>query len=212
MENSGLDENVGTLTEVAAALNAANGQCLSQSLQLPAMFFFTDEARLPDPLPAIAGLPEGCGVIFRHYETPARANLALEVIKACRDQGRICLVAGDGELAAQVGADGVHLPQHVAGQGARNLASDFRLVTAAAHDEQALVRAQEAGAHAAFLSPVFASQSHPDAPALGVEQFNKLVSTAPLPVYALGGITAKTAPQLLGSGAVGIGAIGALLS
>jgi len=35
----------------------------------------------------------------------------------------------------------------------------------------------------------------------------ELVATTRLPVYALGGVSEATAPQLMGSGAVGIAAI-----
>ena len=66
-------------------------------------------------------------------------------------------------------------------------------------------------ADAAFLSPVFATASHPGANALGTEEFTRLVQIAPCPVYALGGITKENAPALMGTGAIGLAAIGGLL-
>ena len=38
---------------------------------------------------------------------------------------------------------------------------------------------------------------------MGPEAFAALVAAAPLPVYALGGVNARTAPQLSGSGVQG---------
>ncbi len=44
---------------------------------------------------------------------------------------------------------------------------------------------------------------------MGAIRFAVLVRRAGLPVYALGGINAETAPRLLGSGAAGLAAVGA---
>ncbi len=81
-------------------------------------------------------------------------------------------------------------------------------MTAAAHDAAAIRRAARHGAHAVLLSPVFATASHPGAPSLGPLRFARLARCSPIPVYALGGITAETARRLAGSGAVGLAGIG----
>ncbi|MGI4945219.1 MAG: hypothetical protein ACRYHQ_32435, partial [Janthinobacterium lividum] len=75
---------------------------------LPALWLFTDAVRLPDPLPAIARLPRGCGVVFRHDGVPNRAALAAAAACLCRRRGLLMVVAGDPRLAAAVGA-GLHL-------------------------------------------------------------------------------------------------------
>jgi thiamine monophosphate synthase len=62
-----------------------------------------------------------------------------------------------------------------------------------------------------FVSPVFATISHPDAAALGVAAFARLARETTMPVYGLGGITDENAEQLAGSGAAGLAAIGGLL-
>jgi len=83
------------------------------------------------------------------------------------------------------------------------------LVTAAAHDEPAIRRARLAGCDAVLVSTVFASSSPSAGKPLGTVRFAALVRRAGLPVYALGGVDARTAPRLLGSGAAGLAAIGA---
>jgi len=42
---------------------------------------------------------------------------------------------------------------------------------------------------------------------IGAEAFTALVQAAPLPVYALGGVNARTAPELSGSGAQGFAVV-----
>jgi thiamine-phosphate pyrophosphorylase len=44
-----------------------------------------------------------------------------------------------------------------------------------------------------------------------VERFTALAAAARLPVYALGGIDMKNAPELLGSGACGLAVVSALV-
>ncbi|HRD28437.1 MAG TPA: thiamine phosphate synthase, partial [Caulobacter sp.] len=54
------------------------------------------------------------------------------------------------------------------------------------------------------VSPVFASRSPSAGRPMGVEAFAALVRAAPLPVYALGGVNARTAARLTESGAQGL--------
>ena len=190
-----------TLAEVARALNAAHPALA----RLPPLFFFTDEHRTPEPLHMIAGLPERCGVVFRHYGIAGRAALARAVLASCQAQDRVMLVAGDADLALEIGADGIHLPAHML----RILTElpNARLVTAAVHNAEEIRHAETLGVDAVFLSPVFPTASHPDGAALGIHEFVEMVAATRLPVYALGGVSEATAPQLAGSGAVGIAAI-----
>ncbi len=82
------------------------------------------------------------------------------------------------------------------------------LVAAAAHGPAGLYRARRAGADAALLSPVYPTASHPRAPTLGPLRFAAWARRAPLPVYALGGVTAVTARRLAASNAAGLAGIG----
>jgi thiamine-phosphate pyrophosphorylase len=123
----------------------------------------------------------------------------------------VLLAGADAGLAARIGADGVHLPERSAGRAAdlRRARPDW-IVTAAAHGRSAIVRARRAGADAVFVSPVFDSASPSAGRPLGPLRFATLVRGAGLPVYALGGIDARTARQIARSGAAGFAAVGAL--
>lgn len=179
---------------------------------LPALILMTDAERLAKPEQATALLPRGSAVILRHYGDADRAALALRLSAICRRRGLMLLVADDARLAAAVRADGVHLREATlrAAPRAWTLRRGRWLLTVAAHSARAVRRAAAAGADAVLVSPVFATASHPDAPTLGVLRFAALVRTAPLPVYALGGVTATTARRLSGCGAQGLAAISAL--
>ena len=196
---------MGTLAEAAASLKRAAGSTL------PALVLMTDEARLADPLPAARALPAGSAIILRHYGVPERAALARQLAAVARRRGLVLLVGEDPVLARRVGAAGVHLPERaIRRAGAVRWQRDW-LITAAVHSHAALASAAACGADAALLAPIFATASHPDARALGLQRFAAIAQASPLPVYALGGIDRARASLLRHSGAVGIAGIGGLI-
>ena len=129
-----------------------------------------------------------------------------------RSRGLVLLVGLDPELAEVADAHGVHLPERALGDTAslRRRRPDW-ILTGAAHDAEGLAAGKAASLDAMLLSPVFPSHSPSAGEVLGLERFSELVKGAGLPVYALGGVNAETAPRLIGSGAAGIAAVDGLL-
>jgi thiamine-phosphate pyrophosphorylase len=196
-----------TVSNVARRLNVLAG-----AAHLPPLILMTDETRLADPLAAAETLVSGSAVVLRHYDAPGRRALAENLVAIARRRGLTVLIGADARLAGAVGADGLHLPEHLARRGIpAETRARFRLITAAAHSRAGLVSAARAGADAALLGPVFATASHPEARPIGAVRFAAWCRAAPLPVYALGGIDAVNARRLLSSGAAGIAAIGGLI-
>lgn len=179
----------------------------------PRLFLVTDARRLPDPLPAMARLPPGTGVILRHYGDTARERLGRAVARLARRRRLLLLVAGDWRLAAELGAAGLHLPEGLARHGLLAGALGWvrrrrRLLLVACHGIAALGRARALGANAALLSPAFATASHPGAPAIGAVRFGLWAWRAGLPVIALGGMNRRTLARLPPGSAAGMAAVG----
>jgi thiamine-phosphate pyrophosphorylase len=180
--------------------------------RLPKLWLFTDARRLPDPRPAVVRLPRGlAGVVLRHDGEPEREALGRDLARICRARRFVLVVAGDARLAAALGA-GVHLrsghwPCQV--RPAR-LRRGNRLITSSAHGPADLRRAARAGATLVFLSPVFATASHPGAKTLGPVRWSRVARSARLPVAALGGINRTSIRRLPVTVCKAIGAIGAL--
>lgn len=155
----------------------------------------TDDVRLPDPLGAARALPRGSLVIVRAIDRGARTQLATRMMALSRTRDLIVLIAADAALASTVEADGLHLPEaHMRDALHWRALRPRWLVTVAAHSLCGLMRAHAAGADAAILSPVFATASHPQAPTLGPLRLRALARQSPVPVYALGGVDAMSAP------------------
>jgi len=176
---------------------------------LPALVFVVDPARTPDGGVAIAArLPRGTGVIYRSFGAPNAPEIAAALARIARQRGLILLIGADEALAARCGAHGLHLPERMTAAAPRIRARrPGWLITTAAHDPLALARAARAGCDAALFSTVFESRSASAGRPIGPVRFAALSRGARLPVYALGGVNARTAMRLLSSGAAGLAAV-----
>jgi len=175
---------------------------------LPALLFFTDPARTPDPAAVARTLPAGSAVVFRAFGAPDAEAQALELLAIARARGLRLLVGADWRLAGRIGAHGVHLPERLAHRaGALKTAYPAWPVTAAAHSLRAARAALAAGADAAVVSTAFASNSPSAGRPLGPVRLARLVRAAGGPVYALGGINNETARRLKDAGLVGLAAV-----
>ena len=216
-----LPDEARTLWDAATALNqqwrakqpvARGGRTVSRigdqpGLVLPPLLFMTDPQRTPEPWTTAAALPARACVVFRHFGSSDAAATAERLRDVTRRAGVILLIGQDADLAERVGADGVHLPERDLGR-----APDLRrhwphwLLTGACHGEPN----ETDGLDALVMSPVFPAGGASAARApLGVEAFTARVGKSPLPVYALGGITAANVIQVAASGACGIAGVAA---
>ncbi len=166
------------------------------------LVLFTDDSGRDWPA-AARRLPRGSAIVIRSREAKRRAAL-LDVMSPL--PGLKLLVADDPELAR--GADGLHLPQARAREAAHwRVRHPGWIITASAHSLRALMTLSHLDA--AFLSPVFATASHPGAPPLSAARAAFIAAASPVPVYALGGVTDRNA-GLLAPSFAGIAAITAL--
>jgi thiamine-phosphate pyrophosphorylase len=78
------------------------------------------------------------------------------------------------------------------------------------HSVSERVAAERAGADLLFVSPVFATRSHPGVGGLGRVRFGLMIRGAKRPVIALGGMDAKRARELQNFGIYGWAAISSL--
>ena len=145
----------------------------------------TDERQGAALWDALRRLPRGAGVVFRHYATPAaeRRLLFAQVVRVARAQGLVVVRAG---AWCGPGGDGVHNQR---GRGVR---------TASAHSLAEARAAVRRGADAVFVSPVFATRSHPGGDVLGVRGAERIARAVRVPVIALGGTDATRFREVRG--------------
>jgi thiamine-phosphate pyrophosphorylase len=201
--------------ELAALKRAAERLAASAPVRngrrLPPLLILTDPRRTPDPVAVAERLPRGSGLVYRAFGATDALDVGRSLAAVSRRRGLVFLVGADPVLASACGADGVHLPERLVASAPRLRARRplWRL-TGAAHGAAALHRAAAAGLDAALLSAVFPSGSPSAGRPLGPTRFSALSRLAELPVYALGGIDAASAPRLRGA-ASGAAAVAAAL-
>jgi len=145
---------------------------------------------------AMALLPRGTGVVFRHYHLPAREREARfrSLARIARGRGLWLAWAGSAREARALGADACYGPAALLTRGP----ALGRLVTA--HALREIGMAERARADAVLLSPVFPTRSHPGGKVLGALRFRLLAARSRVPVLALGGMNARRARALRGFG------------
>jgi thiamine-phosphate pyrophosphorylase len=161
---------------------------------------------------ALVDVPPGrVGLQLRakHLPTSELIDLARALRALTHKRGVALLINTDIELARTVGADGVQLPE--SGRSvdrARAALGSAALIGASRHDAIGLQAAAQSGASFATLSPVFsvADKGEP----LGVSGFFEVIRTTTLPIFALGGIDALRAGELIEAGAHGVAIVRAV--
>ncbi len=155
---------------------------------LPRLWLMTDERMGDALLPALRRLPKGSGVVFRHYQLERAERQALfEQVERIACKRRFTLLAGGSDHGRHRGA-----------------------ISAPVHSVTERIAAERAGVQLLFVSPVFATRSHPGARPLRRVRFGMLVRGARVPVIALGGMTGRKAESLRHFGIYGWAGIDAL--
>ena len=133
-----------------------------------------------------------------HVLAAAKRSFGGELLSNARD-------AADIELAAQAGV-GLHLSQTLL-QSLSDRPTGFDRVIGSVHDASSLRCAERLRLDAVVLGPVNATQTHPDATAIGWKGFVALRERSELPIYALGGLRSDDLAIARQHGAQGIAAI-----
>jgi 8-oxo-dGTP diphosphatase len=151
-------------------------------------------------------VPQMVQVREKNMSREACASFAKSVIALAREceysRDVKVLINSDIALAHEVGADGVHLTS--AQLSTIKERPDFALVGASAHTRAEIERAAELKCDFVVLGPVQATRTHPDQTPMGWARFAELVNAAPLPCYALGGLTIADLKIAVENGAHGV--------
>lgn len=177
------------------------------------------QARRPLEEVVAAALEGGARWIWlrdRDLDAVERGGLARRLVRLTDAAGATLTMGGDAALAAEIGAQGVHLPAASQDAYARHKAEHDRegvraLLGVSAHGEADIRAAIAAGADYVTLSPIFETLSKPGyGPDLGLAAIAR-VARLGLPIIALGGITAMRAAPCLEAGAAGIAVMGEVM-
>lgn len=160
-------------------------------------------------------LPPGALAVQLRAKKATPAELltrARELRRLTEGLGVALVINGDPAVAAEVGAEGVHL-----GRGAPSIDEARRtcgpdiFISVAAHDDEALRRAIIEGASAVLVSPIYTSPGKGKARGSRAIREAKEIGKDRFLVYALGGVEAENVARCHAAGADGVAVIRALL-
>ena len=138
-----------------------------------------------------------------------RTNAAF-LLDTCRTRRVPLIVNDDPVLAAEIGADGVHVGRDDGGvRAARRIAGDRCIVGVSCYDrlDLATAAADDGATYVAFGS-FFASPTKPHACAAPIGLLAAAREKLDVPIVAIGGITAHNGAALIEAGASFLAAIG----
>ena len=128
-----------------------------------------------------------------------------------RERGLRVVASRRLDVARALGLDGVHLGREaIPVREARAFLGDGALIGYSAHNGEEARRAAADGASYATLSPIYPTGSKPGAPGRGCKWLAESLDALPIPVLALGGISAARVAEVRAAGAFGVAAVAAL--
>ena len=138
---------------------------------------------------------------------------ARRFVALCREKGAVSIINDNVEIAAEVGADGVHVGQEDLACGrARAILGPDKIIGVSAHSVDEALAAQAAGADYLGVGAAFVSHTKGDAKPIAAEAMAAITAAVDIPVVAIGGITRENLPTLAGRGLDGVAVVSALFA
>lgn len=191
----------------------------STTPQLSGLYLLTDYhlTEKPGLVPAVAAAIQGGARVIQYrnkYANRARKLWEIhDLLTLCRPLGIPLIINDEADLAAESGADGVHLGAEDGEiSTARTLLGDEAIIGASCYNSLSLAHeAATQGASYVAFGRFFPSQSKPEAVQASTDLLVRAKQELSLPVAAIGGITASNGQSLIDAGADMLAVIHAVL-
>lgn len=138
-------------------------------------------------------------------------ELAKQVKKLLAKYNVPLIINDNIDVAIAVDADGVHLGQSdMKPEQARKILGKNKIIGVSARTIEQAQTAYKNGADYIGSGAVFGTSTKKDAKKLSLEEFSSVCKSVPIPVVAIGGVTAENIEQLEGTGASGVAVVSAI--
>lgn len=149
----------------------------------------------------------------KHAEHDEALALARELKQVCAQAGVPFVIDDDVELAAEVGADGVHVGQSDTACGeARRILGPEAIVGVSAQTVAEALEAQAAGADYLGVGALHPTPTKPDAVDVTYDDLRAICDAVDIPVVGIGGVDVVTAHELTGTGVAGGAVVSAIFA
>ena len=138
---------------------------------------------------------------------------AEEILKLCHRYHTPFIINDHVELAARIGADGVHIGQSdMELMRAREILGQDKIIGVTAKTVEQARAAEAAGADYLGSGAVFGSSTKTDAKPMDHALLAEICASVTIPVVAIGGITADNVAQLKGRGMAGVAVVSGIFA
>ena len=173
-----------------------------------------DEDALMDQI--AAAIDGGAGIVQlreKHLDHDAFLREAQRFVALCREKGVVSIINDAVDIAAAVGADGVHVGQSDLAAGrAREVLGPDKLIGVSAHSVEEALAAQAAGADYLGVGAAFVTGTKADAAPISRDTIRAITAAVDIPVVAIGGISRDNITELAGCRLDGVAVVSALFA
>ncbi len=192
--------------------------------RIPRLQVITDETvqeRLGHAeLAALAAAGGADAVQFREkrpWTTRQLIDTAGRMLEACREHGVTLVIDDRVDVALSVGATAVHLGRNDLDVAtARAILGDEAVIGGTANSYEEAARVWSTGADFVDyigVGPIYGTRSKANpAPVMGLETLARICADSPLPVVAIGSITAERIGEVIAAGAHGVAVLSAVVA
>jgi thiamine-phosphate diphosphorylase len=140
----------------------------------------------------------------------AQMDDARAVQAACRDGAALFIVNDDSRMAAELGADGVHVGQDDMAPGDARTVVGEAIIGVSTNNVAEARRAEAAGADYVAVGAIFPTRTKDVTRPASIERLREVRASVRVPVVAIGGIDATNVRDVVGAGADAVAVISAV--
>ncbi len=139
----------------------------------------------------------------KKYGIPAIREFAQRMQPLCREAGAIFVLNDYPELAAELGADAVHVGQDGGPLAeVRRVVGEGVIIGRSTHSPEQALAAREEGADYIGFGPLFPTGTKPGRPSIGLQDIAAVqAALGDFPMFCIGGINGDTLLRVLAAGA-----------
>jgi thiamine-phosphate pyrophosphorylase len=200
---------------MSLSLPEGDGPLRRERLRTARLYFVCD-ARPATDLERLlrAALTGGADIIQLREKKLGRAEIerAAGTFRRVADTfSALFIVNDDPELARSCDADGVHVGQDdVSAEGARETLGPDAIIGLSTHSEEQIAASAERPVDYISVGPIWETPTKEGRPAVGLDLIRHAAARAPHPFFAIGGIDAANAGEVVRAGAQRLCAVRAI--
>ncbi len=149
---------------------------------------------------------------LKNFDQKNKTNLTIKINNLIDTNKTKIIVNEDHESSKCISPFGFHITSNSSLSGMQaKIISGANWISKSIHTkEELLLNNKDKDINTFLIGTIFPSNSHPNGPTLGIENFNELVKLSNKPVIGIGGIDLSNIESIVKSGASGIAIISEL--